>query len=135
VFIAADPISVLAISLRIWHTGSSFMSRQIVAEWTVGQWDGVMTAHQIATLKKQLKAVVPALVELRAAGYLDTDLDMKCIAANCTLDGLRQLARDRRLSEPCRHRCEVMRDWMIILGEPASYFDSIKMTDSKRAIE
>jgi len=111
------------------------MSRQSAAEWTVGNWRGEMTAHQIATLKKQLKAVVPALVELRAAGYIDTDLDMKFIADNCTLDGLRQLARDMRLSEPSRQRCEVMRDWMIILGEPKSYFDLIKSTHEKRSIE
>ena len=87
------------------------MGRQNEVGWSVSNLAGDMTLYEIDMLKMQLKAVVPALVELCDAGYID--ITMKIIADSCTLDGLMQLAGDVRLSEPSRCRCEVMRDHMI----------------------
>lgn len=78
--------------------------------------EGLSTADQ-ADMHDQIEALVPAVVELRDAGYLQPNA--RVVSDLGTLNGFMTLAADSRLSDLTRCRCAAIRDRMIVHGVKA----------------
>ncbi len=76
-----------------------------------------LRANEAVELDDQIEALVPAVIELRDAGYVN--LDARTIASFATPDGFSQLAADSRLSDLARRRCEAIRVRMVVQGVKA----------------
>lgn len=76
-----------------------------------------LNAADLAELDDQIEAVVPAVVELRDAGFLV--ITARAIADAGKLEGLMELAEDAKLSDLSRNRCRVLRDRYIAQGVKA----------------
>lgn len=65
-------------------------------------------------IEDQIVALVPAVIELRDAGHIQ--LNAVALASFTSLEGFSRLAKDPRLSEAVRSRCEAIRARMIARG-------------------
>lgn len=78
--------------------------------------EGLSTADQ-ADMHNQIEALVPAVIELRDAGYLQPNA--RVVSNLGTLNGFMTLAADSRLSDLTRRRCAAICDRMIVRGVKA----------------
>lgn len=76
-----------------------------------------LTSEDRAELGDQIEAIVPALIELRDAGYVR--LNLAQVVSHAKLDGFTRLAGDERISPLSRARCAAIRNRMIARGVKA----------------
>lgn len=72
---------------------------------------------QRSEVEDQIVALVPAVIELRDAGHIQ--LNAVALASFTSLEGFSRLAKDSRLSDAVRSRCEAVRARMIVRGAKA----------------
>lgn len=78
--------------------------------------DGLRPAQR-SEMEDQINALVPAIVELRDGGHIQ--LNARALASFTSEEGISGLARDTRLTEATRRRCEAIRERMIVKGMKA----------------
>lgn len=74
-------------------------------------------AADSAEIEDQIKALVPAVIELR--DRYGVELNMKVISDFGTLAGFGQLADDARLSDLVRQRCKAIHTRLVVMGVKA----------------